>query len=306
MRKAITIFLMCTLHLTVLAQDNKSDYQYQPFIMDGSCEWVNAEPYNASGTVNHITKEDTIISEKTYRKIYSYTCKNPNVKTYRGAVREENKAIYYVSRHNDNTNEYKIFDFNLKVGDRINYNHPENFQISRPLILEVSKIDTVKSNNIWRRVYSFIDHTYNENSFEWKDAWIEGVGAEQDFLTPFMDIPTCCGGPSYLCGVVQNETLIHGSCTCERWDVGIDKNEIPPFIIKQNPIENKILSIEAGHTKFQLIEIYSMEGISVLTQDISLHSAAFEISLRNIEQGTYIIILTKENGDRESGKIVIK
>ena len=289
----------------VYAQEYKLDYQYQPFAMDGSCKWINAEPYYASGTVNHITNEDTIINDKTYKKIYDYTCEDPSIKTYRGAVREENKEIYYVSKLNDINNEYKIFDFNFKVGDRMNYTHPENFHINNYMIIEVSKIDTIKFNNTWRRVYSFIDYTRND-PVEWKDAWIEGIGAEHDFLTPFTETPTCCGGISSLCGVVQNETSIHGDCNCAVWEVGINNNEASQFKILCNPILNKILSIETGNIKFTQINIYSMEGISVLSRNISSHTANFDISLQNIEAGSYIVILTKENGGRESSTILIK
>lgn len=140
--------LFCACSICLQAQtDDKSDDEYHPFIMDGTCEWFTAL-YGFQTTA--ISKEDTIIQNKTYKKIYLQRCDSKE-KEYRGAIREENKQIFVVFETDKEGKENLLYDFNMKVGDRISYEYLGG------LTFEVARIDKVEIEGIARRRYYFYD-----------------------------------------------------------------------------------------------------------------------------------------------------
>lgn len=59
MTRIILFFIVVFFTCTSWAQSDK--YTYQPFIMDGTCEWVMTADYGTNGTKIVISNEDTLI-----------------------------------------------------------------------------------------------------------------------------------------------------------------------------------------------------------------------------------------------------
>ena len=281
----------------------KSDYQYKPFIMDGSCEWIINKQYGFDGYKKIISDEDTLISNKEYKKIFVRPCKYPTVQMYAGAIREENRQIFFVDTMlypshyatNEAIPEKMIYDFNLKAGDwtecRGNYSYPEKHQILH--------VDTILLEGIPRRKYYF-----DPLDFE---SWTEGIGSEYVFTDPFPPLVT--GFNPILAGVWRNGKALFCDtykCTCEEMVPVIKHQSTPQFRILNNPVENQQLSISFSESDFTKLELYSFDGILQYRMDLVIRDGILDIPLSALHSGNYIMILSRSDNSRESCKVIIQ
>ena len=281
----------------------KSDYQYKPFIMDGSCEWIINKIYGIDGYKKIISNEDTLISNKVYKKIFVHPCKYPTEKIYSGAIREENRQIFFVDTTlypspfaaNEIIPEKMLYDFNLKVGDRIEYESYDNF----PINFQVSHIDTILLEGIPRRKFYFDDLCW--------DTWTEGIGSEYVFTEPFPPLVT--GFNPILAGVWRNGKALFCDtykCTCEEMVPVIKHQSTPQFRILNNPVENQQLSISFSESDFTKLELYSFDGILQYRMDLTIRDGILDIPLTGLHAGNYILILSRSDNSRESCKVIIQ
>ena len=282
----------------------KSDYQYKPFIMDGSCEWIINTLYGIDGHKKIISNEDTLISHKAYKKIFVHPCKHPTEKIYAGAIREENRQIFFVDTTlypspytaNEIIPEKKLYDFNLQVGDRMEYENSRDL----PGILQVSHIDTILLEGIPRRKFYFDEP-------DW-DTWTEGIGSEYVFTEPFPPLMT--GYNPNLIGVWCNGKELYccfaGLCTCEDMVPVIEHKSTPRFRVLNNPVENRLLSIFFSESDFTKLELYSFDGILQYRMDLVIRDGILDIPLTGLHAGNYILILSRSDNSRESCKVTIQ
>ena len=281
----------------------KSEYTYRPFIMDGTCEWFTVEWFE-DYYKHTISAEDTLILEKTYKKLFYEECKKAG-KKYVGAIREDNKRVYYFPQGNEYQEEKLLYDFNMKIGDKVSYDH-----MYKNLTFEVAHIDTVLINNEFRRQYYFYEK-YGDGQIGislW-DSWIEGIGSTMELMRPFAERPTCIGCHLRVLCVHQGDKVLYKGmdddpCICDEGQ-GLENRPIDlSFRILKNPLENKLLSIELKEATFSKIDVYSWDGKLLLSKDISINNGILDIPL-NVQSGNYIFILSRPNQSRESAKIIV-
>ncbi len=280
--------------------DEKINGVYQSFIMDGTCEWLTTEWYD--NYYKHIiSAEEVLIQEKSYHKVFYQECRTAE-KEYAGAIREDNKRIYYMPA--DGETEILLYDFNMEVGDCISY-------YSGSVNLRLARIDIVQMEGEMRRRYYFCDMDHDPDNIYPYDSWIEGVGSEQELLRPFFPLRTCQGCNLRVKCVHQDGKVLYrenieSPCSCENGQ-SIQKNSVNnEFRILKNPIENKLLSIELKNAKFFKMDIYFWDGNLLLTKDLSIgNNGILEVPLMNLQAGSYILIFSRPDGSRESAKIVI-
>ena len=290
----------------------KSDYQYKPFIMDGSCEWIINKQYGIDGYKKIISNEDTLISNKTYKKIFVHPCKHPTEKIYSGAIREENRQIFFVDTTlypspfaaNEVIPERMLYDFNLKAGDRMEYEdgyafiYPDNDDDPNPEC-KVLHVDTILLEGIPRRKYYFYSAPY--------ESWTEGIGSEYVFTRPFPYLVT--GFNPILAGVWRNGKALfcHSyKCTCEEMVPVIEHQSTPRFRVLNNPVENRQLSISFSESDFIKLELYSFDGILQYRTDLVIRDGILDIPLTGLHAGNYILILSRSDNSRESCKVIIQ
>lgn len=129
-------------------------------------------------------------------------------------------------------------------------------------------------------------------------------------MRPFRPIPTCMGCHLRVQCVHQGEKILYredmnSPCSCGNGQ-SVQKNGADnEFRILKNPVENHILSLELKDAKFNRMEIYSWDGKMCMTKDIHISNGTMDIPLVNLQVGNYILILSREDGSRESAQIII-
>ena len=195
-----TLYLLLFLSIPVLSQ------KYVPFTTD-SAEWnvyFSLDNYefpqvHEIGLLNYKLQGDTIIGSTAYKKVcINAGTKETPVYVGVGGLREQDKKIYYVGagfskaafkvnrqkmQHikscgsatlNDN-NEYLLYDFNVKVGEEVNWGHSDS----------IDKIDSVLIGDTFRKTYTF---KYS------KELVIEGIGNVNSGLFGWITGIPMCGG----------------------------------------------------------------------------------------------------------------
>lgn len=285
----------------------KTSYQYQSFIMDGNCEWITSAHWGMDGYKTIISDVDTLILGKTYKKIYGNFCSQPDVKKYEGAIREEDQRVYFVGKPYNESSETKeelIYDFNLMVGDQIEY---DEYICGNRKKLEVLHIDTLKIEGILRRKFYFNDIT-SEYGYVYpaEDACTEGIGGEYVFTRPFQNLPT--GDISMLLGVRHNGKSLYCDgyrCTCESILPISEYKSIPAYRILDNPIKGRKLIVSFSEADFIRMDIYAFNGLLVLTKDVIVRNGIMEIPLENLHAGNYIMVLSRSDNSRESVQFIV-
>ena len=290
----------------------KLSYQYKPFIMDGSCEWIINKQYGIDGYKKIISNEDTLISNKTYKKIFVHPCKHPTEKIYSGAIREENRQIFFVDTTlypspfaaNEVIPERMLYDFNLKAGDRMEYEdgyafiYPDNDDDPNPEC-KVLHVDTILLEGIPRRKYYFYSAPYESGT--------EGIGSEYVFTRHFPYLVT--GFIPILAGVWRNGKALfcHSyKCTCEEMVPVIEHQSTPRFRVLNSPVENRQLSISFSESDFTKLDLYSFDGILQYRTDLVIRDGILDIPLTGLHAGNYILILSRSDNSRESCKVIIQ
>lgn len=277
----------------------KFNYQYRPFIMDGTCEWIINSAYGYDGYKEIISNKDTLILGKTYKQIFISPCGRPNEKKYAGAIREEGKQIFFIDTWYADGSVLKpermIYDFNLKEGDRLEYEG--GYPSLNTLELWVLHIDTILMEGIARRKIYFGS---SDN-----DIWIEGIGSKYVLTHPFPSIQT--GFNPVLAGVWQNGKSLYCGyrCTCDQLSSIADHKSTDGFHILKNPVENRLLQIDVHASNFSKLDLYSFDGRLVVSKKVAVDTGILEIPLLNLMSGNYIVILSRPDGSRESAKIVV-
>lgn len=307
MKKCVLLYLLLFIGIASLQAQadtnsrSSSGNTYKPFIMDGTCEWFTVEWYD-NYYKHTISAEDTTIQGKTYKKVFYQECKQTD-REYVGAIREEDKCIYYLAAKNESKTEMLLYDFNMKVGDCISY-------YSGEVNLKLARIDNVQIEGETRRRYYFYDMDHDPDEIYPFDSWIEGVGSEQELMRPFAPLATCQGCHLRVQCVHQGDKVIYlenvdSPCSCEKGQSVQDDNADKEYQILKNSIENNLLSIELKDAKFDMMQIYSWDGKMLMTKDISVNNGTLNVPLVKLQAGNYILILSREDGSMESARIIV-
>lgn len=169
MKKFFILSAFCLLYLQAKAKD------YVPFVEDGKVwnmelvsTWQSWPDYGIVRNETWELKGDTVIKGTSYIKYYEEG-------GLRGAMREEDKKVYFLNVNNNQ--ETLLYDFNLTEGGRIN-----NYETEYVLTAE----DHVKSGEYVFRRMKIVDVNDSRNT----NYWIEGIGALEGPCNPFYSMRT--------------------------------------------------------------------------------------------------------------------
>lgn len=169
MKKFILIIVCCSSFYRVQSQE------YIPLVTDGKiwnmelCStWESWPDYGIVRNEIWELKGDTVINGASYIKYYEEG-------ELRGAMREEDKKVYYLYRNSNQ--EYLLYDFSLKADDHIVHNENEYI---------VAKEDHVKYDEYVFRRMKIVDVNDSRDT----NYWIEGIGALEGPCNPFYSMRT--------------------------------------------------------------------------------------------------------------------
>ncbi len=314
MKKELLLFAVSVLPFAnLLAQSEPLIEEGKQWSIHSICESY-CDDYLEQTTIN-LLQGDVTFNDILYKQLHVARNEDlSDLKPLQSYLREEGNKIY---QYNPTENsERVIYDFNLQKGDRIKKQYDPNIS---PVVFEVTSVkDTIlaggngeKRKCIFLDWIGFEDNIWEKNELESNafDIWVEGVGSLYSGIGEIYAGATGGSQTSVLCCHNGSTPLFVNDKynTCYRLiTTGIEVNNKLPYTILHNPIENKILSIDTGDNKFNQIDLYSLVGTLVLSQHIAFDASPLDISLKEVDSGSYLFVLTKDNGDRESGKIVIK
>ena len=163
--------------------DHILNYNYVPLVHEGNDRQkrnvvfllTNSDYPNDYFTEIQSIRDDIVLDGVDYKLVWTESVHQS--KGIAGAVREENKKVYF-RRYLDQSyeDEVLLYDFNLAVGDTVTVG-----QYGETLMLmEVSEVEV---NGAMRRKYGFGDPNDGVSPYsEIYEYWIEGVGSNYGFL----------------------------------------------------------------------------------------------------------------------------
>ena len=298
--------LLLTFMLAFLA--NIKGQSYIPFPMDSAIWSVS--------NIKFSIYDDTTINTKVFHKCYyqsgivdfNFERSNAN---YIGAIREENKQIFIISK--DSVNEFLVYDFTKGVGDTIvNYSFdflPYSFNLD-PNITIIESIDSIMIHSEYRKRYKI--KLTSSLTIAPPEYIIEGIGSTNGLFFSGYYNHNIADRPMHelLCFEKNKIILYQNSASCFYYsNVGIEsianhnKNDV---FINPNPfIEETIITIpdDLSMESIYTLTIYNSNGKIAKV----INSCNSEISLKrdNLEKGFYYLTIMKNGYFLSSKKIII-
>ncbi len=305
MKKIKTIL---TAILIAIFFKNISGQTYHPF-PDSNAIWN--EKYTQS-LLEYDTKYgligDTVINLTLYHKLYTL---NDSVLStinsiYFGAIREQAKKIYFVSKYC--TYEVLMYDFTKNVGDTIKSLYTEISLASCDTLMKfsavVTSVDSILINGNYRRVLHF-DQTY-KNPF-----WIEGIGSNLGLTYPTSQQNSTCICEWDLICFKQNDEVLYlnpAENSCFPSFSGIQDNSSTEnsIIIFPNPI-NSISTISWDNLKkshFTSLSIIDILGKNIVSFNIN-NTYSIKINKTDFRAGLYFAKFSEASGNYKICKLII-
>jgi len=223
---------------------------------------------------------DTIINDTMYKKVLKAEDEFHNNWELNGYIREDSSRKVYYLNYECYYEEYLIYDFNVNIGDTINYFEP----------YIVDSIDSIYISNQYRKrifIHSII------SSFS--DVWIEGIGSIYGVINSMTE--GVVGIRFELLCFYENDTLSYidssyNECYYNTYNVIENISVNSPFIIYPNPATQTInISFNNQQNMPYTFELYNYYGEIICKKQI-INSTSFELS--NISNGIYFYII-KDN-----------
>lgn len=134
-----------------------------------------------------------------------------------------------------------------------------------------------------------------------KIGWVDGnVTTNSQHRYTFTDASPVTGKSFYRLRQVD----IDGNATLTAI-YGVTTREVPQFSITPNPVES-ILYLEVDEKKVNSVRITDMQGRVVWQRTGRPTSSVMSIPVQQLNKGVYLLIITDEQGNRETGRFVKK
>ncbi|RLD47815.1 MAG: hypothetical protein DRI94_13455 [Bacteroidetes bacterium] len=309
--KSLNHFIL-TIFLVVLSHETIKSQTYVPFpnsgiiwnIITTNDTFDPHSPYkNRYGLIG-----DTLINDTLYSKLYvleNDTNLNIINGSYVGAIRENNKHVYYKDISFP-TKDILLYDFSLQQGDTMYYDYYGFLGNIEPYINShfnvVANIDSILINNKYRKRFNF------ENS----DIWIEGIGSifGQGLIHPIAQYPLNGDVVTVAC-IKHNDTILHlgnplcDKCFCSLNIRGIENNKVRLYVFP-NPVTS-VFNIRFDYIEREVynLSIIDCVGKKVFSK-INIKKGNISINKENLNSGLYFIILKNDKGRVYSEKIIIE
>jgi len=291
--KLIWIFLLPGLALNAQT--------YCPFPTHDA-QWTEMyfNPFPDEYTVFHsfaLKDGDTVINGKHYHKLYYSTDTSFTEEKLCGAIREENRKIYYYSIDSipleytgiAPATEVLLYDFNLKTGDTI-YNYIDQYWIDPyDYLLVVLKSDSILIGTEYRRRLTF---GYCATSIIPWAQWVEGVGSLRGLLFMTGEVPTNGLWNDLICFRQEGSLLYHFDyydyCYYKNPDGFVEETTHQNIKVIPNPAFSsaRIELDKQDYTKMIMTDLF---GNTVKTFDIQ-GKLSLEIHRGEMPPGIYFLI----------------
>ncbi len=251
---------------------------------------------------------DTIISGYTYKKIFNST--DPNLLTWIhiGYVREDStKKVFFMDTLGI---EGLVYDFDVSVGDTINFYNPLRPYLSYSVPIIVDSIYQIYFADTIRNAVDVID-SGDVDGYS-KETWIEGIGNTIGILEGGHSLAEVVGWSYRLLCFYENDSLLYNNPLYTDCYYGIINNmetnnkQNIKFKIVPNPAFDKI-SIIYKNTDLKDIEleIYNIFG-QMIKKTIIKSNDKIICFPEELKDGLYICIIKNKESILSQLKLIIK
>lgn len=312
MKITLSITLVFLFHLNAFTQpvweelpiENSVWTQYSASWWQGELIMENTYFYSYGG--------DTSINDMVYQKIIQ----NNEPDFYIGAIRQEEKLVYYIP-DGQNT-ESTLYNFDIEPGTIIHrveeYYDQDWCNEYLCAYIKLMDIQTHNTNAGERDHYTFglyyEDYDGQEQFEQEIFQWIEGLGSTTGLFTPFENFYDqfyiIADGENYtglLCMTTDDQFIYAGEYYEGECNYVTSNHEVPldkeAFISYPNPVTD-ILNINYEHhgaLRFPLqVEVYNASGQLVGHKQLPQLNASqsFELNFHDYAKGLYFIKITNE------------
>jgi len=235
---------------------------------------------------------DSIISNNSYKKVFSCDDKlHENIK-YEGLIREQNKKTYFIPANSET--EYLLYDFSLEEGMTFEYKcglESRTFYVSS---VDFVEINGSTKKRIQIKTVSYADWTL--------DTWIEEIGSLSGILNPCYRNFSGGGVRELLC-YYQNDELIYKNS--KYFECYYDKpEELIPFIqqpnigvsVYPNPVTDALLTISSPNEIILSVQLVDISVDEIIYNNDDVHTNTYYIDVSVLQNGFYVLTVWLKNG----------
>lgn len=264
-------------------------------LLDPGKMWSSVEWSSAGGfyykTYYNCFLGDTTIGGISYTKILQAEDEAHSEWYLYGFIREDvDGNIFGMSLSG---NEGLIYNFDLNPGDTLTINNSFAFSNITAYVTQVDTIVILPGGMERKRITLII-----QNTPEYQEHWIEGVGSEAGILWSGLHALQLTGGLYDLSCHWENETLvfntnIFSSCFVEPVSVETSETEENLSVYPLPVTSQSIVQFHGIPDKNYQLEIWNTFGQKVLTHPISINERMI-LSHEQMKSGVYIIVILND------------
>ncbi len=315
MNRKITYYIVIGL---LLFTSNLQAQEYHPFPTKNT---IWSESFHPGGgyypNKYHyfaLKDNDTIIKGNEYHKLYFSYDTTFTEENICGAIREENKRVYYYSINSlscvntpmPTDTEIVLYDFNLQIGDTIT---DEEFRVRYPGELILMKTDSLLVGPEYMKVYKF-GHPIDSIDYIIEQAqWIEGVGCIRGLMADMGYMPTGSFSYSNLNCFIQNGEVPyhseeHPECYNKNPSTSKALSTNSRIRIAPNPV-NSSTKIEFENLDYKSLIISDRSGKKLKEYDLKGKSFLV-INKEELSNGLYLISVYDNAGNVQTLKLLFE
>lgn len=282
---------------------------YRPMVKDSMMDFilrVDTDSYPPYSYKTRIRKYvgDTVIDGKTYVSMYEINLLSLDTTysvdtlfrgdKYVGGIRENNKKVFFYSRND--TTERLVYDFNLNVGDTMEFYYGDFSQTLRKVKAKLILIDSLWTSNFPLNTKRY-RYTILSGSFAPGFDVVEGYGKLHYWNDPIIrttsiDLTCLIHGDSIIFKTYMESSCFQGMLA------SLEKiNKISQIKLFPNPSKNKITIESSDNKQLKQVLFYSLSGKLIKKVNLIPSVSNRNISVKELPKGFYFVKIIGENKD---------
>ncbi len=289
MQKNLLFFLfLCSSSLLVSAQT------YVPMPLSNA-KWYERYSSIIGGSSYYLaTGGDTLVNSQTYTTIHK------NDTMYQGALREDNKTVYFLPPND--SQEVVLYDFNAQVGDSLThwFMWRQMYNVfADPHIIYLHGIDSVLVETTYRKRFQIGVMKLDSTEPRVVTTITEGIGNQEGLLLAWSE-PIFEFHTDIVCLTVNEIPVWFQGTVCDRY-VAVEEIASLNVRLYPNPTADRIY-IEMPEINNYNILIVNALGQQLSAQKINANNA--EVSLSHLPDGVYYLQVADEAKRVQTHKIL--
>lgn len=245
---------------------------------------------------------DSIVADKTYKKIFSCDDRLHENIMYEGLIREQDKKTYLIPRNSET--EYLLYDFSLEEGITFEYSYYSYPEFAELLYVKNSNI--IEVNGYPQKCLQLSFPPPND---DWIiDTWIESIGSLSGILQPCYRLFMTGSVRKLLCHYENDELIYKNQAYSECYydKVGditsMESKTTNSLTVYPNPVDN-VLTISSSNDAVSFVEFTDASGKTVYAKRLDVNKEN-KIDVNSFASGLYLLCVYDASGLASTFKII--